>query len=107
MVCNSEKRSFMLLGVDDPLQTNLVWGDEILEKTIQEKVLGVTLDNKLNFATHLLNINKNASKFNALTWVQKYVTTNQKSLYFLPFINRNLPTVRWYGCFVQNVPFAE
>ena len=32
MVCNPEKRSFMLLGVDDPLQTNLVCGDQILEK---------------------------------------------------------------------------
>ena len=67
MVCNPEKRSFMLLGVDDPLQTSLVCGDQILEKTIQEKVFGVTLDNKLNFATHLLNITKNANKFNALT----------------------------------------
>ena len=57
----------MLLGVDDPLQINLVCGDQILEKTMQEKVLGVTLDNKLNFATHLLNITKNANKFNALT----------------------------------------
>ena len=107
MVPNPEKTSFMLLGVDDPLQTNLVWGDQIFEKTMQEKVLGVTLDNKLNFATHLLNITKNANKFNALTWVQKYMTTNQKSLYFPPLLNRNLPTVRWYGCFVQNVPFAE
>ena len=67
MVCNPEKRSFMLLGVDDPLQTSLVCGDQILEKTIQEKVFRVTLDNKLNFATHLLNITKNANKFNALT----------------------------------------
>ena len=60
-----KKSSFMLLGVDDTLQTNLVCGDQILEKTMQEKVLGVTLDNKLNFATHLLNITK--SKFNTLT----------------------------------------
>ena len=57
----------MLLGVDEPLQTNLACGDQILEKTIQEKLLGVTLDNKANFATHLLNIAKNANKFNALT----------------------------------------
>ena len=67
MVFNPEKRSFMFLGVDDPSQTNLVYGDQILEKSIQEKVLGVTLDNKLNFATHLLNITKNTNKFNALT----------------------------------------
>ena len=65
MVLNPEKCSFMLLGVDDSFQTNLVCGDQILKKAIQKKVLGVT-DNKVNFATHLLNINKNASKFNAL-----------------------------------------
>ena len=65
MASNPEKRSFMLLGVDDPLQTTLICGDQILEKTIQEKLLGVTLDNKLNFATYLLNIT--ANKFNALT----------------------------------------
>ena len=66
MVLNPEKCSFMLLGVDESLQTNLVCGDEILKNKKQEKVLGVTLDNKLNFATHLSNITKNASnKFNA------------------------------------------
>ena len=66
MVLNPEKCSFMLLGVDESLQTNLVCGDEILKNKKQEKVLGVTLDNKLNFATHLSNITKNANnKFNA------------------------------------------
>ena len=53
MVLNPEKCSFILLGVDDSLQTNQVCGDEILKNTKQEKVLGVTLDNKLNFAIHL------------------------------------------------------
>ena len=33
----ADKCSFMLLGVDDSLQTNLVYGDEILKKTKQEK----------------------------------------------------------------------
>ena len=46
----------MLLGVDDSLQTNLVCGDEMLKNTKREKVFGVTLSNKLNFATHLLSI---------------------------------------------------
>ena len=79
----------------DSLQTNLVCGDAILKNSKQEKVLSVTLDNKLNFATHLLNITNNANKkFNALTRVQKYITTDQKSLYFPPLLNHNLPTVR-------------
>ena len=52
MVFNPEKGSFLLLGVDDSLQINLLCGDEILKNTKQEKVFGVTLDNTLNFATH-------------------------------------------------------
>ena len=56
MVLNPDKCSFMLLDVDNSLQANLVCGDEILKNSKQEKVLGVTLDNKLNFATHLLSI---------------------------------------------------
>ena len=85
----------MLLCVDNLLQPNLVCGDEILKKTKQEKVLGVKLGNKLNFATHLLNINKNTyNKFNALMRVQKYMTTDQKRLYFPPLLNRGLETMK-------------
>ena len=70
-------------------------------------MLGATLDNKPHFATHLLNISKNANKkFNALTQVQNYVATNQKKLIFA-LLSRNLPIVCCYGCFVQDVPFAE
>ena len=86
MVLNPAKCSFMLLGVDDSLQTYLVCGDEILKNTKQEKVLGVILDNQLNLAIHLLNITKNANKkFNALTRVQKCMTTDQKKLLFFSF----------------------
>ena len=67
MVGNPDKCSFMLLGVVDSLQINLVCGDEILRNTKQEKVLTGTLVRKLS----------------------------------------NLHTARWYGCFVQNNPFAE
>ena len=60
----------------------------------KEKVSGVILDNKINFATRLLNITKNANKeFNALTQVQKYMTTDQKKFIFPPLLNRNLSTV--------------
>ena len=86
--------SCFLTQLNDSLQTSLVCGDGILKNTKQEKVLGVTLDNKLNFATHLLNISKDASKkFNALTRVQKYMTNDQKRLIFSSFINCNLPTI--------------
>ena len=87
MVLNPDKCSFILLGVDDSLKAKLVCSDEVLKSTKQEKVLGVTLDNKLNFDTHLLNINKNANKkFNTLTRVQNDMNTDQKKLIFPPFI---------------------
>ena len=87
MVLNPDKCSFMLVGVDDELQTNLVCGNETLKKSKQEKVLGITIDNKLNFATHLLNITKNANiKFNALTRVQIYMTADKKTRLFSSFI---------------------
>ena len=58
MVLNPDKCSFVLLGVDDELQTNLS------------------------------NITKDANiKFNALTRVQKYMTTDQKNLIISFFIN--------------------
>ena len=73
----------MLLGVEDLLQAHLVCADEILKNTKQDR-LGVTLDNKLNFATNLLSITKNVNnKFIALTRVQKYITTDKKAYIFL------------------------
>ena len=57
----------MLLSIDDELQTNLECGNKTLKNSNQEKVLGVTIDSKLSFAMHLLNIIKNANvKFNVL-----------------------------------------
>ena len=61
MVLNPDKYSFMLLGVDNELQTNLVCRNETLKNSKQEKVPGVTIDKKLNFATHLSNITKNVN----------------------------------------------
>ena len=91
MVFSPDKCSFMLLGVDDKLQTNLACG----------KVLGITFDNKLNFAMHLSNITKNANvKFNALTRVQKYMAADKKNLIFSLFIKSQftLCPLIWMFC---------
>ena len=81
----------MLLGVDGKLQTNQMCGNETLKNSKEEKVLGFTINNKLNFATHLSNITKNANiKFNVLTRVQKYMTTDKKNVYSLLLLNLSL-----------------
>ena len=67
MVFNPDKYSFMLLDVDDELQTGLICENKTHKNNKQEKVLGFTIGNKLNFATHLVNITKYTnSKFNTL-----------------------------------------
>ena len=76
LVLNSDKCLFMLLGIDDKLQTDLVFRKETFKSSKQEQVLDVTIDNKLKFARHSANITKNAnSKFNGLKKVKKYVNT--------------------------------
>ena len=71
----------MLLSVDDELQIDSICGNETQQ--IVEKVLGVTINNRLNFGIHLLNTTKNAnSKFNALTGGKMYRTTEQKKFFF-------------------------
>ena len=42
-----DKRSFILVSVGNELQTDLVYRNETLKNSKQEKVLGVTIDNKL------------------------------------------------------------
>ena len=87
MVLHNDKSSFMFSGVDNSLQTTLACRGEILNNAKHEKVLGVTLDNKLDFATHLLNVTENANtNFNALTRFHKDMTTDQKKFIFFSFI---------------------
>ena len=84
MDLNPDKCSFMLLGVDDELQTNLVCGNETLKNSKQEKALRVSITNKLNSETHLSNISKNTNiKFNALITVQKYMAKDKKHIFSL------------------------
>ena len=106
MILNPDKCSFMLLRADDELQINLVCGNETLKNSKQEKVLGVTIDNKLSFAMHLLNITKNANiKFNALTRVQKYMTSDKKKRTFSSFIKSQFTycTLIWMFCTKQSI----
>ena len=46
----------MLLVIDDKLQTDLVFRKETFKSSKREKVLDVTIDNKLKFARYLANI---------------------------------------------------
>ena len=83
-------------------------GNETLKSSKKEKVLGVTIENKLNFETRLSNITKNANtKFNTLKRVKKYMTTDQKDVYSLLLLNFSSLIALCYGCFAQNILLVE
>ena len=72
MVLSADKCSFMLFGVKDELQTDLVSNSVTIKDSKEENELGITFDSNLDFSTHLISITKKANiKFNALTRVKR------------------------------------
>ena len=61
MVLNPGKCHFMLFGVKENDQFDLICNDITLKHSSHEKILGVTIDNKLSFDEHI-NICKTANK---------------------------------------------
>ena len=101
MVLNPDKRSFMLFGVKDELQTELVSNNVTIKNSKEEKVLRVILDNIPDFSTHLTSITKKANiKLNPLTRVRKYMTPKQKSFLTSSFIKSkfNYCPLIWMFC---------
>ena len=80
MVLNPDKSSLMLSDVKDELQTDLVSNNATFKNGKEKNALGITFDSKLDFSMHLTNITKKVNiKLNALTRVQKYMTSEQKT----------------------------
>ena len=58
IVLNPDKRSFMLFGVKDELQTDLVSNNVTIKNSKEGKVMGITFDIKLDFSSHLTSNTK-------------------------------------------------
>ena len=72
MVLSTDQCSFMLFGVKDELQTDLISNSVTIKSSKEKNELGITFDSNLEFSTHLISIAKKASiKFNALTRVKR------------------------------------
>ena len=87
MVLNPGKCHFMLFGVKENEQFDLICNDITLKHSSHEKILGVTIDNKLSFDEHIINICKTANKkLNALNRINHYMKQNQKEILLSSFI---------------------
>ena len=95
MVLNPGKCPFMLFGVKENEQFDMICNDITLKHSSHEKILGVTIDNKLSFDEHIINICKTANKkLNALGRINHYMKQNQKEILLYMLFMKDL-----YGLF--------
>ena len=84
---NLVKCHFLLFCVKKNEQFDLMYNDITLKYSSDEKILCVTIDNKLSFDEHNNNIWKTAdTKLNAIGRINHYMKQNQKEILLSSFI---------------------
>ena len=82
MVLNSGKCHFMCLGKNAENETYF-WNNTKMKNSNEEKILGIIIDNKLKFKSHVKNLCKKASqKIWALSRLTNYLNDSEKKLIF-------------------------
>ena len=80
MVLNPGKCHYIVIGDDDPIHKIILNNNEIASSNV-EKLLGILLDSKLNFDSHITSLCKKAGqKLSALARINHYLTQDQKLL---------------------------
>ena len=105
MVLNPGKCHFMLFGIKENEQFDVICNNITLKHSSHENILGVTIDNKLSFDEHMINICKTANKnLNALSRINHYMKQNQKEILLSSFIISHFsycPLI-WMFCFKKS-----
>ena len=87
---NPKKCHFMTLGNRNNI-CNFACNDTIIKNSLSEKILGLTIDNNLDFSDHISNICKTANeKLNALFRVLGSMNPDKCSLLINSFIKSHL-----------------
>ena len=82
---NPDKLHLLLSDKGD--NYSILIGTEVILNSMDEKILGVYFDNKLNFNTHLTKLCKKASqKLHALARVSNVMSINQRKMIMNAFI---------------------
>ena len=86
VILNPDKCYFLTLGFQDA-QPNFSYDNITIKNVSEEKILGITIDNKLTFKSHLKNICKKANqKLNALARITKFTSLFQRKTLLNSFI---------------------
>ena len=87
MKLNTDKCHLLILGRNSNQQVTVNVGDSVIENTEEEKLLGVVIDKKLNFETHISTLCKKAgNKLSALARVSGYMDTNKLKILMRAFV---------------------
>ena len=87
MILNPDKCYFLTLGFQDAQPIFSCDNITVNENVSVEKILGITIDNKLTFKSHLKNICKKANqKLNALARITKFASPIQRKTLLNSFI---------------------
>ena len=103
MVANPSKFQSIFPGTDGKIVIDI--GTFSIENSQEVQLLGVTIDSKLTFYSHVKNICKRAlSKIKALMRVRSHLTQKQADLLFNAFIfsNFNYCPLVWMFCSNQS-----
>ena len=85
MKLNESKCHFLTCGTTEVLYVNV--GNELIWESNSEKLLGVTVDKKLNFSTHLSTVCKKASsKVTALARIARFLPYHKRRIILKTFI---------------------
>ena len=100
MFLNPDKCHFMVLG-DSNCTCNFTCNGTAIESSKEEKVLNITIDDKLTFTSHLGNIIKKANqKLHALSRAECYRGPEQNKLIMSSFIKSQFSyrLLMWMFC---------
>ena len=103
LLLNEDKCNFMIFEHKQTRteKANIKIGNATIEETKKAKLLGITLDSKLNFEEHIKNLCKEAGKkINALVRITTYMNEYKRSLLMKTFIlsHFNYCPLLWMYC---------
>jgi hypothetical protein len=113
MQANPNKFQVMFLcplRTADPFTDTFTFSNIEIQRQHSAKLLGVIIDDKLNFNDHIRTICiKAARQLNALSRIKSYISVNQRQLLYQSFIlsNFNFCPIVWHFCSTKNTQKIE
>ena len=107
MKANPGKFQFMIISPHDVTdkKPELLVNDVVLKAESSVKVLGITIDSRLNFSEHVSNLcTKAARQLNSLARISRYIDETSRYMIYNSFVrsNFNFCPMVWHFCGIQN-----